>query len=418
MLASLALTAVLTTAAVAAPSIPELAVSSGRLKTLVAAVQAADLLETLGSEGPFTVFAPTDSAFSKIDESTLNSLLEEPGRGTLRRILTHHVVAGRLDAASLLSKDEIETLAGTTLPLDTFRDRLLVGDAVVETANLEASNGMVHLIDRVLLPPAPESPLRAFLERAIERGVPLFNDGTPEACAAVYATALDAVVSSEGWGVTAQQLPNLQKSIRDAASIGDAAERAWAYRRIIDSLWRGMPQGQQARLDDGNVRSIFNFEDPSTVRRWNIVLDGVMGGLSTGRIAAGENTLQFTGSTSLRNNGGFSSMRASIPAGSLNGYDAIRLRVKGDGRNWIVGTRKSTTMGADSFWTRFDTTEGEWIDVMVPISDMERHFFGERLPGDIRPDQVRGLEFYIYDKKAGPFSLEIDRIDAVRSSSS
>ncbi len=117
MLASLALTAVLTTAAMAAPSIPELAVSSGRLKTLVAAVQAADLLETLGGEGPFTVFAPTDSAFGKIDESTLTSLLEEPGQGTLRRILAHHVVAGRFDAASLLNKDEVETLAGTTLPL-------------------------------------------------------------------------------------------------------------------------------------------------------------------------------------------------------------------------------------------------------------------------------------------------------------
>ena len=89
------------------------------------------------------------------------------------------------------------------------------------------------------------------------------------------------------------------------------------------------------------------------------------------------------------------------------------MKVRGDGRTWIVGTRKSRRMGADSFWTRFETTEGEWITVDVPIREMERHYFGNRIAGSINPDEVAALEFYMYDKKAGPFQLEVGSIEAV-----
>lgn len=426
MISPIALSFVLSASALAEPSIPELAVQSGRLNTLVAAVQAADLLDTLGGEGPFTVFAPTDEAFSRIDENTLTTLLEEPGHETLRRILAHHVVAGELDAASLVNRESVETLAGTTLMLEVARDRLIVGDAVVESADINASNGIVHLIDRVLLPPAPLSPLKAFLERAIERGTPLFNEGSPEGCAGVYATALEAVVSADGWGLDGQQRSNLRSALETIAIMDDSTEQSWGYRRIIDALWSDMPMGPQASSgassgatpdSTSDAKSLFNFSDSREVRRWGVVVDGVMGGLSTGFVSQDDGNLLFTGETSLRNNGGFSSIRAGLPAGVLSGYDAVRIRVKGDGRTWILGVRSQSGMGGDSYWTRFETRKGEWMTITAPIADMEHHFFGERVPGRISPRNVRGMEFYIYDKKSGPFSLEVESIEGVRGRS-
>ena len=195
----------------------------------------------------------------------------------------------------------------------------------------------------------------------------------------------------------------------------DVTERAWAYRRIMDAMLSGqMQMDSRARpTSSGSGRMLYDFEDPGSVRNFGVVVDGVMGGLSTGRIRAGEGTLVFDGETSLRNNGGFSSMRAPLPSGSCDGADSLRVRFKGDGRTWIIGTKNAAGMGGDSFWTRFDTKDGSWQDVVIPIDEMERHFFGQPRSGRITPQEVRALEFYIYDKKAGPFRLEVDRIEGV-----
>ena len=85
----------------------------------------------------------------------------------------------------------------------------------------------------------------------------------------------------------------------------------------------------------------------------------------------------------------------------------------GDGRTWILGAR-GNSMRADSYWERFETTEGEWQTVTVPISGMVRQYFGTPIAGRLQPAAVSGVEFYIYDKQAGPFRLHIDRIEAVR----
>ena len=164
-----------------------------------------------------------------------------------------------------------------------------------------------------------------------------------------------------------------------------------------------------------NGRTLYDFDRMDDVRAWRTVLDGVMGGKSTGRItSSGNGTIIFAGETSLRNNGGFSSMRAPVPAGACDGYDAIRIRFKGDGRKWIVGGRASSSMGAESYWARFDTKDGEWSEVTVPIVEMDRHYFGRKIPGRLTPDRMEGIDFYIYYKKAGPFSIEIDSIEAVK----
>lgn len=398
-----------------AKRIPELATASGRLDTLVAAVTAAGLAEAIAGDGPFTIFAPTDAAFAQLPQGTVAALLEPANRETLVRILKHHVVMGRLGAAELLGRDSVETLAGTTLSLEAARGRLLVGDAVVESADLEAANGVVHLVDRVLLPPPPPaSPLQLLLEGAINRGAPIFNAGEPGACAAIYATALEAAVLADGLGLDAEARRRLGARLAEIEAIRDPAERAWAYRRVMDSLLSGLASGGAAASSGSATRSLFTFEDAAEVRAWQTVLDGVMGGRSTGRIRGGEGTLLFDGATSLANNGGFSSMRASIEPGRLAGFDAIRLRVKGDGRSYRFGVRTGGGQRGDNFWSTFQTAKGEWTEVVLPLAEMDRHIMGQRLPGRVDPAAVRGLELYIYDGAAGPFEIELASIEAIR----
>ncbi|MGA1517953.1 MAG: CIA30 family protein [Phycisphaerales bacterium] len=425
LIAAVTLSAVPAPASTSADAIPAVAVASGRLDTLVAAVTAAELVDAIGGEGPFTVFAPTDEAFARLPEGTSAALLEPRNRATLVRILKHHVVPGRLTAADLVGRDSVETLAGTPLELEVTRGRLLVADAVVETADVTASNGVVHLIDRVLMPPAEVAPLMTLLENAVDRGAPLFNDGNPAACAAVYATALEAAVLVEGFGIESSARRRIATRLAEIDSMSDAREQAWAYRRIIDSLVAAVQQGQIASQPTPAAvpvaankaaagRMIFAFDDASEVRRWFTVLDGVMGGLSTGRIAAGSGTLVFDGATSLENNGGFSSMRVDLADGLFDGFDAVKLRVKGDGREYRLGAKAGRGAGAGGYWAPFATEKNRWIEVVVPVAELERHFMGQRLPGRLDPADLKSLEFYIYDKKAGPFRLEIDTIEAVR----
>jgi uncharacterized surface protein with fasciclin (FAS1) repeats len=134
----------------AAPNIVEVAQVAGQFSTLIRAAVAADLAETLATGGPFTVFAPTDGAFADLPEGTLDALLANPE--ALRGILLHHVVAGRFTVEELREMSEIETLQGTKLRLVTTADGLTVAGTYLLTANVGASNGIVHVITSVLVP--------------------------------------------------------------------------------------------------------------------------------------------------------------------------------------------------------------------------------------------------------------------------
>ncbi|MBG83693.1 MAG: hypothetical protein CMJ40_03995 [Phycisphaerae bacterium] len=224
------------------PNIVEIAVSNDDFSTLVAAVKSAGLVEALSAKGPVTVFAPTNEAFGRIDKDTIAFLLTDQGRPQLERILLHHVVPGRLGASDLVGKTEVETLAGTTLSLEVARDRLFVDKALVQSADIGASNGVIHVIDRVMLPPVQASPMEMLLTNAIELGVPMFNNNNAEGCAAVYATALDAIASVDGFGLSSQSRARLSKQLMSIADMRDASERAWAYRRIMDSMLNGQMQ--------------------------------------------------------------------------------------------------------------------------------------------------------------------------------
>jgi uncharacterized surface protein with fasciclin (FAS1) repeats len=137
----------------AAGNIVDVAQGTQDLSTLVAAVQAGDLAGTLGEPGPYTVFAPTNDAFAEI-QSTVDTLLKPENKDDLVDVLTYHVVPGTYGAADLEDGQELETVQGQTLKVTIDGDTVKVGDATVQTADVDASNGTVHVIDKVLVPPA------------------------------------------------------------------------------------------------------------------------------------------------------------------------------------------------------------------------------------------------------------------------
>jgi uncharacterized surface protein with fasciclin (FAS1) repeats len=136
--------------------IVDTAVAAGSFKTLAAALEAADLTEALKGKGPITVFAPTDAAFAELPEGTLKKLLKPENKAELKGILLYHVVPGKIAAADIKRSADPKTLQGATLHVKARRSRVRVNDARVTSADLAASNGVIHAIDEVLLPPPAE----------------------------------------------------------------------------------------------------------------------------------------------------------------------------------------------------------------------------------------------------------------------
>lgn len=130
------------------------AVAAGSFQTLVAAVKAAGLVETLKGEGPFTVFAPTDEAFAKLPAGTVESLLKPENRDKLVAILTYHVVPGRLMASDVVGSEYLTTVQGQKIKVSMKDGKAMVNDAVILKTDIGTSNGVIHVIDSVILPKA------------------------------------------------------------------------------------------------------------------------------------------------------------------------------------------------------------------------------------------------------------------------
>lgn len=135
------------------PDIVQVATDSG-FDTLVAAVQAAGLVETLQGPGPFTVFAPTDEAFAALPDGTLDSLLEPANQETLAAILTYHVVAGEVTAEQVVNLTTATTVQGEDIAITVVDGTVFLNGVEVTATDIEASNGIIHIIDGVLLPPS------------------------------------------------------------------------------------------------------------------------------------------------------------------------------------------------------------------------------------------------------------------------
>lgn len=154
MLGALSLSAVTARAA----DIVDTAVGAGQFSTLVAAAKAAGLVPVLKSKGPFTVFAPTDAAFASLPPGTVDDLLKPKNKGKLAAILKYHVIPGRVKAADVAGKKlSVKTVQGPPVNVDGTMMGVQVNDAHVIQPDIEASNGVIHVIDKVLLPPAKTS---------------------------------------------------------------------------------------------------------------------------------------------------------------------------------------------------------------------------------------------------------------------
>ena len=135
-----------------ADDIVDTAIAAGQFSTLVAAVQAAGLVDTLKGEGPFTVFAPTDAAFAALPEGTVENLLKPENKDQLVAVLTYHVVAGKVMSADIAGKTmEVDSLQGSAISVNAMNG-VMVYNANVITADIETDNGVIHVIDAVILP--------------------------------------------------------------------------------------------------------------------------------------------------------------------------------------------------------------------------------------------------------------------------
>ncbi|GAK21281.1 LOW QUALITY PROTEIN: secreted and surface protein containing fasciclin-like repeats [Vibrio sp. JCM 19052] len=132
--------------------IVDVAVANGSFNTLVAAVKAAGLVDTLKGEGPFTVFAPTDEAFAKLPDGTVDMLLMPDNKDKLVAILTYHVVPGKVMAADVVKMDKATTVQGQDVMIKTMGDKVMINNATVIATDVKAKNGVIHVIDEVIMP--------------------------------------------------------------------------------------------------------------------------------------------------------------------------------------------------------------------------------------------------------------------------
>jgi len=156
------------------PDIVDTAVAAGTFKTLAQALEAAGLVETLKGEGPFTVFAPTDEAFAKLDKALLDDLLKPENKDTLVAILTYHVVAGKVTAADVVKLNKAKTVQGEEITIKVDGNMVMVNDAKVTQTDIMAKNGVIHVIDTVILPPSVAEklagPTKDIVETAVAAG--------------------------------------------------------------------------------------------------------------------------------------------------------------------------------------------------------------------------------------------------------
>lgn len=215
-------------------TIPETADGAGTFKTLLAAAKAAGLAETLGGEGPFTVFAPTDEAFAKLPAGTVDTLLKPENKGKLVDLLKYHVVAGRVYSEDAVKAKSAKTLQGSSITVNVDDSGAMINKSKLVLTDLDASNGVIHVIDAVLMPPAKGADARRTLEKAVADGSHLFNSGHHGDCANVYENAMTELMSAE---VGSSLKGHMTSVLSKARSQTCPTERAWTLRHGIDQMY-------------------------------------------------------------------------------------------------------------------------------------------------------------------------------------
>ena len=221
---------------------------AGQFGTLIAAAKAAGLVEALTGDGPLTVFAPTDKAFSKLPEGTVASLLKPENKDKLAAILKYHVVSGRIYSTDALEAGKAKTLQGSTIKIRVKNGDPKVQNAKLIATDIDASNGVIHVIDRVILPPegAKQQAKKVgavdahrLIENAIAKGAPLYNAGHHQACAKVYMTTLSQLMQSE---MPTSVSTKLQHMVSSANHHTCPTQQAWAARHGLDYAYAAVPR--------------------------------------------------------------------------------------------------------------------------------------------------------------------------------
>jgi uncharacterized surface protein with fasciclin (FAS1) repeats len=246
-------------------SIVETAVGSGQTNTLVKLLQAADLVEAVSGPGPLTILAPTDDAFAKLPPALVKKLLDPANQAMLQDILKYHVVVGKALAADVVKLKEIPTLAGPPIKVSMRDGNVYLNDSKVIATDIECSNGVIHLIDAVLLPPkgkkkvvsnSPQDRCRQAMDLitlAIDRGVPVYNHGQRRACAAIYEVACQGLmmdlqsactacagkcsVSDEAMMTARRAIEEGMEKIENEDS---SKAKAWILRESMDDAYKAL----------------------------------------------------------------------------------------------------------------------------------------------------------------------------------
>lgn len=215
-------------------NIVETAVAAGSFKTLVAAVKAAGLAETLSGEGPFTVFAPTDEAFAKLPAGTVESLLKPENKAKLVSILTYHVVAGRVYSGDAVAAKKATSLESSPIDITVTAAGAKINSASLLIADLDASNGVIHVIDTVLMPPAKDAKAPQVIREALVHGSAMYNAGHHGDCANLYHSTMQGLMSSD---IDASVKHHFASVMKTASSQHCPTTRAWTLRRGMDQAY-------------------------------------------------------------------------------------------------------------------------------------------------------------------------------------
>ncbi|MEM1331372.1 MAG: fasciclin domain-containing protein [Planctomycetota bacterium] len=237
----------------ATDNIVETAQNAGTFNTLIAAAKAAGLAGALTSDGPLTVFAPTDDAFAKLPAGTVESLLKPENRDQLAAILKYHVVSGRVYADQAVTASSADTLQGDSVNISVAEGGVKINDARVVAADIDASNGVIHVIDSVLLPGQAgamntgDANAAEVIRLAIQRGAPMYNHGQREACVAIYEVAVMSLV--ERPDISADARESLARALHQARNQHRASDRAWSLRRGMDAAFAELSGGQKMAMN-------------------------------------------------------------------------------------------------------------------------------------------------------------------------
>ena len=221
-----------------AKNIVKTAASAGQFNTLIAAAKAAGLAGALSGDGPLTVFAPTDEAFNTLPAGTIETLLKPENKDKLAQILKYHVIAGRVGSGALADGAQLDTLAGAKATISAAESGFTIQGARIVATDINASNGVVHVIDRVILPPEPmaKNSAATIISKAIGYGVPMFNEGNVAATVAVYTMAAESLLSLASEEMNEMEIKRLERGLREARHSGIASERAWTLRYALDDV--------------------------------------------------------------------------------------------------------------------------------------------------------------------------------------